>query len=234
MEGVAAGNRGAEAYQPFRDRVVRLFAVGEVGVLAALVVIVALLLRPRAGVPVGPQHPRDPHRRFLHRHHRHRPDDPARLRRVRPVGRLGRGPERRGQRQADDCRRPAGSDRDRRRHAGRGERRPRQRPRRRQAEDPGLHPDPRHAVHRPGPDPARHQRLPGLSAARGRRRHRLRRPDPRARLELRLLHRRRDGRRLRAPPDRARPEHVRDRRQPGSRAPRRHQHQRSTRSAPSS
>src|SRR4026207_134556 len=39
-EGVAAGNRSAEAYQPFRDRLVRLFAVGEVGVLAALVVIV--------------------------------------------------------------------------------------------------------------------------------------------------------------------------------------------------
>ena len=40
MEGVAAGNRSAEGYQPFRDRVVRVFAVGEVGVLAALVVIV--------------------------------------------------------------------------------------------------------------------------------------------------------------------------------------------------
>ena len=40
MEGVAAGNRSADSYQPFRDRVVRIFAVGEVGVLAALFVIV--------------------------------------------------------------------------------------------------------------------------------------------------------------------------------------------------
>lgn len=40
MEGVAAGSRSAEGSQPLRDRLVRLFAVGEVGVLAALLVIV--------------------------------------------------------------------------------------------------------------------------------------------------------------------------------------------------
>ena len=33
---------------------------------------------------------------------------------------------------------------------------------------PRLHPDARHAVHRPGPDPGRDQRLSGLSAAAGR------------------------------------------------------------------
>ena len=44
-------------------------------------------------------------------------------------------------------------------------RRPRQRPRRGPPAHPGLHPDPRHALHRPGPDPGRHQRRAGLPAA---------------------------------------------------------------------
>lgn len=48
MEEVAARSRGGGAAQPFRDRLVRVLAVGEVGVLAALILIVLFfyLLQP--------------------------------------------------------------------------------------------------------------------------------------------------------------------------------------------
>ena len=47
MEGVVAGDR-VVGRQPFRERLVRLFAVGEIGVLAALILIVLFfyLLEP--------------------------------------------------------------------------------------------------------------------------------------------------------------------------------------------
>ena len=48
MSGAAVGERDALGPQPFRDRLVRLLAVGEVGVLAALVLITVFfyLLQP--------------------------------------------------------------------------------------------------------------------------------------------------------------------------------------------
>jgi hypothetical protein len=105
MEGVAADNCSAEGYQPFRDRVFGCSRSGKSACSPPFGGDRAVLLHHQADVPLGPQHPSDPHRRFLHRNHRQRPNDPARLRRVRPVGGLGRRPQRRGQRQAYDRRR---------------------------------------------------------------------------------------------------------------------------------
>ena len=170
-------------------RALNLFAVSEVGVLCALVLVDRALLRARAGVRLRAQRPRHPHRRLLRRHHRDRPDDPPGLRRVRSLGRLGRGPCGRRRREADDGARAPGSAGDPRRRARRRVGRPRQRPCGRAASHPRLHPDTRDALHRPGPDPGRHQRLPRSTRCR---------PSVgdigsaqvalRPRLELRLLH----------------------------------------------
>ena len=184
-----------------------------------------LLLRPRARLPLRAQHPRHPPRRLLRRHHRHRPDDAAHRRRVRPLGRLGRRPLRRGRRQADDRRRPACPDR--------APRRPR-RPARSSASSTASSSS---RLRIPAfiqtlgmlfigqgliqlvtnGDPV--YPLPPSVGAFG-----MADVDLRPRLELRLLRRRRGRRRLRPPPDRARPQHVRHRRQRRGRAPRRHRH----------
>ena len=162
--------------------------------LAALVILViALLLSASAGLPVGPQHPRHPERRVVRRHHRHRPDHAA-GRAASSTCRSARSPGLSAVVAAKLMTAAAlpvpvailggmlvgAADRSR------------QRPDRRQAPHSGLHPDARHAVHRPGPDPGGHQWLPGLSAAATRSATiGMTELALRPRLELRVLHRRR-------------------------------------------
>ena len=158
MVPVTSASETQDAAENRRARLFALIAVGEVGVIAALFLLDRLLHRARARLRLRAQHPRHPARRLLRRHHRHRPDHAAHRRRVRPLGRLRRRPLRRGLRQADDRHRPACPDRAPGRPRHRRARRSRQRPRRGAPAHSGLHPDARHALHRPRPDPGRDQR----------------------------------------------------------------------------